>query len=81
MTQFDKTNTGTISKNDRKSEDWHPEYRGTLNVEGVEYYCDLKIRDGRNGKFFSVKLKRKGALAAPVMAPIVEPDFDDSVPF
>jgi hypothetical protein len=91
MTQYDNTNTGVVFKNDRKAEDWHPEYRGTINVEGKEYFIDLKIRDGKNGKFFSAKLKRKdrpsGGKAVPSIPTSIprppEPvaDFDDSIPF
>ena len=88
MTQYDKTNTGVVFKNDNRGEDWHPEYRGSINVEGVEYFIDLKIREGKKGKFFSAKLKRKGrpdgAKAFPTSIPRPpEPvtEFDDSIPF
>jgi len=92
MTQYDNTNTGVVFKNERKTEDWQPEYRGSLNVEGVEYWVDLKIREGQKGKFFSAKLKRKdrpaGGKAIPSIPTSIprppEPvaDFDDlEVPF
>jgi hypothetical protein len=59
--QYDNTNTGILSKNDRKTEDWHADYRGTINVEGREYYLDAKIREKRDGsgKFFSLKVRPK----------------------
>ena len=91
MTQYDNTNTGVVFKNDNKSEDWHPEYRGSINVEGKEYFIDLKIREGKHGKFFSAKVKRKdrpsGGKAVPAMPTSIprppEPvaDFDDAIPF
>jgi hypothetical protein len=79
MTQYDNTNTGVAFKNDRKTEDWQPEYRGSLNVEGVEYWLDLKIRDGKNGKFFSVKLKRKDRPAGGKALPNI-PNVPTSIP-
>ena len=91
MTQYDNTNTGVVFKNDNKSEDWHPEYRGSINVEGKEYFIDLKIREGKHGKFFSAKVKRKdlpsGGKAVPAMPtsipqlPELGADFVDDIPF
>lgn len=91
MSQYDNTNTGCVFKNERKAEDWQPEYRGWLNVDGVEYWMDLKIREGQKGKFFSVKIKRKdrpaGGKAVPAAMPTSiprppEPKFtDDEIPF
>jgi len=93
MTQYDKTNTGVVFKNDRRTEDWHPEYRGTINVEGVEYFIDLKLRQGKNGTFMSAKVKRKdrpaGGKAVPAAMPTCIPRpsepmdgfDDDSIPF
>ena len=86
---FDITNTGTLSKNERRSEDWHPEYQGSINVEGVEYWLSAKLRDGKHGKFMSLKLKRKDRPAdrqAPAANPIksqtpAEVAFDDDIPF
>lgn len=61
MSDFDKTNTGILSRNDRKTEDKHADHRGTLNVGGVEYYLDawVKERKDGSGKFFSLKVKPK----------------------
>ena len=82
MSQYDNTNTGVVFKNERKSEHWQPEYRGSMNVEGVEYWVDLKIREGQKGKFFSVKITRKFAAPAPPAAPVTAADFDDeTLPF
>ena len=69
MTQYDNTNTGMLSKNDRKTQDSHAEYTGFLNVEGVEYWLDGRVREaGPNArnpgrKFFSLKLRRKVPVA------------------
>ena len=70
---------------------WHPEYRGSINVDGKEYFIDLKIREGKRGKFFSAKVKRKdrpsGGKAVPAMPtsipqlPELGADFVDDIPF
>ena len=38
MTQFDNTNRGQFWKNDKKETDRHPDWKGSINVEGVEYW-------------------------------------------
>lgn len=61
MAEFDKRGTFTLNRNDRKTEDWHADWRGTLTDEdGNEFYLDAKLRQGSNGEFLSGKMKRKG---------------------
>lgn len=38
MSNFDNTNRGAIWKNDDKQADNHPDYKGSLNINGVEYW-------------------------------------------
>lgn len=63
MAEFDKRGTFTLNKNDRKTEDWHADWRGTLiDEDGNEFYLDAKLRQGSNGEFLSGKMKRKGEM-------------------
>jgi len=77
MTEYDNTNRFSLFKNEKKTKDTQPGYTGSINVEGVEYYLDAWVKDGKSGKFFSGSIKRKDAKAKP--APVAEtPDpFDD----
>lgn len=61
MTEFDKTNRGVLFRNNRKEEgDKKPEYTGSLNVDGVEFFLDAWLKTSQNGaKFMSVSVKRK----------------------
>lgn len=89
MSDFDKTNTGIVSKNDRKEKDTHPDIRGSINVEGREFWLDgwRKERNDGSGSFYSLRVKPKDASAAASPAPAkkaAKPDpFDDdaSIPF
>lgn len=60
---YDNTNTGLLKKNDRKEKDSHPDYRGMVNVDGVEYWLSAWIKVGKEGsklagqKFFSLALE------------------------
>ena len=89
MADFDNTNRGVLFKNDRKVEgDKKPEYTGSLNVDGVEFFLDAWLKVGASGKKFmsvSVKRKDKQTAAAPAAKPAPVSsgfdDFDDAPPF
>jgi single-stranded DNA-binding protein len=61
MTDFDKTNRGALFKNNRKEQgDKKPEYTGSLNVGGVEYFLDAWLNKSKAGEnYMSVSVKRK----------------------
>lgn len=66
--QFDNTNRFVLFFNEQKKSERGPDYSGTLNVDGVEFFIDAWQKEGRNGVFFSgsVKLKEKqGQQRAP----------------
>lgn len=90
---YDNTNTGMIAKNERmRPEKKDPEYTGSINVEGAEYWVKAWINTGKDGskmegkKYFSLKLEakegapaqRSGARpAAPARAAAPAKDFSD----
>jgi hypothetical protein len=85
---YDNTNRWTLNKNDRKEKETHPDYKGSLNVDGVDYWIDGWIKDGANGKFISGSLKLKEARRAdpatagfPATDAYPVADLDDDVPF
>lgn len=58
--QYDRTNTGALFKNDRKERDTHPDYRGSINVAGQEFWLSAWIKKDRNGKsFMSLSVQAK----------------------
>ena len=56
MSYTQQNNSGSIFKNDRKTNEKQPDYSGTLTVEGKEMRIALWVKEGKKGKFFSVKL-------------------------
>ena len=94
MTEFDKTNRGSIWKNDKKEKDTHPDFTGSLNVGGVEYWVSAwKRKEGAAAKApalsFSIKPKEEQSISqrampkGPAKRSII-PDDDmggDSIPF
>lgn len=57
--QYDNTNRGVLFRNDRRESDKHPEYNGSINIDGVEYWLSAWVKDGKKGKFFSLAVKPK----------------------
>ena len=89
--QYDNTNRGQIWPNDKKLTDKHPDFTGSLDVSGVEYWISAwKRKPDANPKApslsFSIQLKEPkqevkhtanptGGVAEPV-----DGGFDD-IPF
>jgi hypothetical protein len=67
MSSYDKTNTGTLGRNQRREKDTHPEYTGSLNIDGVEHWLSawVKINQATGEKFFSLSVKPKEQRQAP----------------
>lgn len=62
MAERDDTNRGAIWKNDDKQNDRHPDFKGSLNVGGIEYWVSAwKRRPDQSAKApalsFSIKPK------------------------
>ena len=52
MTTYDNTNSGLLMKNDRKETDKHPDYRGSINVNGQDVKMPFIIGSGEGGSAF-----------------------------
>lgn len=81
--EYDNNNRGSIWKNDKKETEKHPDFTGSLNVNGVDFWVSAwKRRADQNEKApalsFSIKAKDD---TAPVKASTHISDIDDDVPF
>lgn len=93
MKQYDDTNRGALFKNERKEQESHADYRGSLNVDGTDYWVSSWIKTSKNGqKFMSLSVKRKDGTAdrpeakaqefkEAVKRNFPDADLDDSAPF
>jgi hypothetical protein len=80
-----RPNSGTLGKNQRKTEDKHPEYAGEINVDGKDYWLSGWVKtNGQTGdKFFSLSVKPKEQRGAATAKPstLVQGEPDDDIPF
>lgn len=83
MTTYDNTNRGAIFKNDRKTTESHPDYTGTQNVNGQDFWVSMWVKTTKDGKpFFSTSIKPKEArTTASDDRPTTRASSDDVIPF
>lgn len=59
--EYSNENRWSLFRNERKSEDKDPDYTGSLNVDGVEFYLNGWLKESKKDgkKFFSGNIKKK----------------------
>lgn len=89
----DNFNKGTIAKNERKTEDKHPDIAGSLNVDGKDFWINgwLKTNSRDGSKFYSLSVKPKQERAQEIRREAERPSYaeqsgggrplDDEIPF
>jgi len=74
-----KNNTGAIFKNDKKTAETHPDYKGKVNVNGADMEVALWLKESKTGiKYFSATFQE------PYVKPearVVTDEQDDDLPF
>ena len=77
-----KNNSGAIFKNDKKTAETHPDYKGKVNVNGADMEVALWLKESKAGmKYFSASFSEpyiKPVLSAPAVPFALE---DDDLPF
>jgi hypothetical protein len=93
MSNYDNTDSGVLFKNDKGDNPSRPDYKGSINVGGTDFWLSAWIKDGNKGKFMSLSVKPKEdqqrqappqrqapTRQAPSRSQSAAPDMDD-VPF
>jgi len=78
-----KNNSGAIFKNDKKTAETQPDYKGKVNVNGADMEVALWLKESSKGlKYFSATFQEPYVKPA-VLSPPAEPFKleDDDLPF
>ena len=82
--EYDNTNSGALFKNDKKGNDKAPDYAGKINVDGKDLRLAAWIKEGKSGKFMSLKVseftEKKEVKPAAKSSGSFE-DLDSDLPF
>ena len=71
MSNYDNTNKGAMWRNDNKQSDTHPDFKGSINIDGVEYWLSgwkRKAGDKENAPVVRFSYQPKEQQQAPQQA-------------
>lgn len=84
MSDFDNTNRGSIWANRDKQQETHADFKGSLNVDGVEYWVNAWMRkEGANPKApaLTFSIQKKEQRPEQQQSTVVSNDPNDTIPF
>ena len=77
-----KNNTGAIFKNEKKTAETHPDYKGKVTVNGKEMEVALWLKTSQAGmKYFSATFQEPYVKPVLTEIPLKVDDSDDDLPF
>jgi hypothetical protein len=76
MAYEQRPDSGTLFKNDKKTQPNHPDYRGEGNINGHKFEISAWIKEGKRGKFMSLAFKPP--YRKPQASTEQQPDLDTS---
>lgn len=77
--QYDNTNTGVLFKNKKKETEKHPDYTGSINIDGKEYFLGgwKKSMNSSGEAFITLKPTPKDQRNTESKKPAKPADEDD----
>ena len=86
--EYDNSNRGALFKNRKDNPNW-PDYKGSLNVAGTDYWLSAWLKKDKSGNTYmslSVKPKEQKPEDAPAPKPAPrtasqDEPFSDDIPF
>ena len=86
MSQYDNTNRGGLFKNDKQGKENRPDYKGSIDIRGEEFWLSAWIKTSTKdgSKFMSLSVEPKQKQVQDVVAPqqqSFESIEDGTIPF
>ena len=79
--EFDNKNRGSLFKNDKKTTEQMPDYKGQINVNGEEFWINAWLKTSKQGtKFMSLSVSPKDRQSSEPTRKTVA-DMPDDIPF
>ena len=80
--EYNNENRGALFKNERRDDEKFPHYKGSLNVEGVDFWISAWLKESKDGaKFMSLSIKAKDQKEAKQPTKRSPKYFDEDAPF
>jgi hypothetical protein len=79
--EYSNENSGALFKNDKATKENSPAYTGKINVDGTDYRLAAWIKEGKSGKFMSLKVSELNTESKPVAKSSKIEDMDSDLPF
>ena len=79
--QYDNTNSGVLFRNEKKQTEKHPDFTGSINSEGREFFLSAWVNESKDGKkYFKLALSPKDE--KPHQQPAQQQSIpDEDIPF
>lgn len=87
MAYEQKDGQGSLFKNKRKESDRHPDYNGSITINGVEHWLSAWIKEPKAGgdKYMSLSIgkpkEQRGETRRETAPPSDGAPFSDDIPF
>jgi len=81
--EYDDTNKGVLFREKDKKSDSHPDFKGSINVEGKDYWLSGWVNEAKNTgqKYFKLSVTPKDGDSGKSSPPKSEPFVSDDIPF
>ena len=78
MTEYSNENRGSLFRNDKKTEDKHPDMSGTINIDGTEFWISGWKKTSKAGTgFISLSVRPKQDQASKPSVPAKKAQDDE----